>query len=387
MLSGASSGASFSTSASTASGGNWLAVTPAAGVTPANVCISSAPQGLPLGNYSGTVTITGATATPLMIPVTLAVANGPLLSTNPQSLSFVLEVGGSLPAAQSVSVTSDVPSTEYLWLLLPPTDLGGNWLAVSPAQSSTPGTFTVSIKPVTLAPGVYTGNVVITSSTASNSPVKIPVTLTVPDIRLSVLPALLAFNYQIGCQAPGPLSLALSSKAVDGSPFSVGFTAAASSAGGNGGWLSIDSQAGATPGNINVSVNTNGISAGTYNGAVTVASAAASNSPQVVPVLLIASSPGLSLNPGSLTFNYQIGFRSTIVELSLHLKLWSTTGFQDVHSAGRLAIYRHVEWHDTGVGQHICESCQFIQRHLPDYNYDLISCCREFPEYPSYSCR
>lgn len=307
MLSGASSGVSFSTSASTASGSNWLAVTPAAGITPANVCISAAPQGLPLGNYSGTVTITGATATPLTIPVTLAVANGPLLSINPQSLSFVLEVGASLPPSQSVSVTSDVPSTGVPLAASALTDSGVNWLAVSPAQSSTPGTFSVSIKPVTLAPGVYTGSVVITSSTASNSPVKIPVTLTVPDIRLSVLPALLAFNYQIGCTAPGPLSLALSSKAVDGSSFSVGFNAAAASAGGNGRWIGIDSQAGTTPGNINVSVNTSGISAGTYSGSVTVASATASNSPQVVPVLLIASSPGLSLNPGSLTFNYQMG--------------------------------------------------------------------------------
>ena len=304
MFSGASAGASFSTSASTSSGAHWLAVTPATGVTPANVCISPAPQGLPLGNYSGTVTITGATAAPLTIPVTLAVANGPLLSVNPLTLSFVLEVGASLPAAQSISVTSDVPSTGVPLSASVSTDSGSNWLAVSPAQSSTPGTFSVSIKPVTLAPGVYTGSVVITSSTASNSPVKIPVTLTVPDIRLTALPGLLAFNYQIGCPVPGPLSLALSSKGVDGSPFSVGFTAAASS---TGGWLSIDTQAGATPGNVNVSANTNGISPGTYNGAVTVASATASNSPQVVPVLLIANSPGLSLNPGSLTFNYQSG--------------------------------------------------------------------------------
>jgi hypothetical protein len=307
MLTSASSGANFSASASTASGDNWLAVTPAAGVTPANVCISSAPQGLPLGNYSGTVTITGATATPLTISVTLAVANGPLLSVNPTLLSFMLEAGGSPPSAQSVSVTSDVPSSGVPLAASASTATGGNWLAVSPAQSSTPGTFAVSIKPVTLVPGVYTGSVVITSSTASNSPVTIPVTLTVPDIRLSALPALLAFNYQIGCNAPGPLSLALSSNAVDGSPFPVGFTATANSAGGNGAWLSIDSQAGSTPGNINVSVNTNGISAGTYTGTVTVASATAANGPQAVPVLLIANSPGLSLNPGSLTFNYQMG--------------------------------------------------------------------------------
>ena len=305
-LSGASSGASFSATVSTAAGENWLAVTPASGITPAKICISSAPQGLPLGNYSGTVTITGATATPLTIPVTLSVANGPLLSSSPQSLAFVLQLGGTPPAAQSVSITSDVPSTGVPLAASASTDSEGSWLAVSPGQSSTPGTFSVSIKPVTLSPGVYTGNVVITSSTASNSPVKIPVTLTVPDIRLSVLPAMLAFNYQIGCAAPGPLSLTLSSKAVDGSPYSVGFTAAAS-ASGNGGWISIDSQAGTTPGNVNVSVNTSGISAGTYHGSVAVASATASNSPQLVPVLLIASSPGISLSPGALTFNYQIG--------------------------------------------------------------------------------
>jgi hypothetical protein len=241
-----------------------------------------------------------------MIPVTLTVANGPLLSSNPQSLSFVLEVGASLPAAQSVLVTSDLPSTGVPLAASVSTDSGGNWLAVSPAQASTPGTFAVSIKPVTLLPGLYTGSVVITSSTASNSPVKIAVTLTVPDVRLSALPALLAFSYQIGCQAPGPLNLAVSS-AADGSPISVGFTATASSAAGNGGWLSINSQTGATPANINVSVNTNGISAGTYSGSVTLVSATASNSPQVVPVVLIASSFGLSLNPGSLTFNYQMG--------------------------------------------------------------------------------
>ena len=306
-LTSASSGVNFSASASTASGDNWLAVTPAAGVTPANVCISSAPQGLALGNYSGTVTITGATATPLTISVTLAVANGPLLSVNPQSLSFMLEVGGNPPIAQSVSVTSDVPTSGVPLAASASTATGGNWLTVSPSQSSTPGTFAVSIRPVTLAPGVYTGSIAITSSTASNSPVTVPVTLTVPDIRLSALPALLAFNYQIGCNAPGPLSLALSSNGVDGSPFSVGFTATANSAGGNGAWLSIDSQAGVTPGNINVSVNTNGISAGTYNGTVTVASPTASNGPQAVPVLLIANSPGISLSPGSLTFNYQMG--------------------------------------------------------------------------------
>jgi len=297
------SGASFSTSASIVSGGNWLAVTPASAVTPANVCISSSPVGMALGQYSGTVTITGATLNPLTISVTLTVANGPILSANPQALSFVLETGGTPPAAQSISITSDVPSTGVPLSASASTVSGGNWLSVSPTTSSTPGAFSVSINSITLAPGVYTGSISITSSTASNSPVKIPVTLTVPDIRLSVLPAMLAFPFQMGCTAPGPLSLSLSSQTANGAPMPANFSAVASS----GGWLSIDSKAGTTPGAVNVSVNTNGMSPGTYNGTVTVASAAADNSPQVVPVVLMVNSPGLSLSSGSFTFNYQMG--------------------------------------------------------------------------------
>lgn len=297
------SGASFSASASIISGGSWLSVTPASGVTPANVCILSSPIGMSLGQYSGTVTITGATPSPLIISVTLTVANGPILSVSPQSLSFVSEAGGSPPAAQSVSVTSDIPTTGVPLNASVSVVSGGDWLAVSPAASSTPGTFSVSIKPITLAPGAYTGSVLITSSTASNSPVKIPVTLNVPDIRLSVLPAMLAFPYQIGCNAPNPLSLSLSSQTAAGLPLPANYTAVATSAG----WLSINSNAGTTPGAVTVSANTNGMSPGTYNGTVTVASASAANSPQVVPVLLMVSSPGLSLSSGSLTFNYQMG--------------------------------------------------------------------------------
>ena len=297
------SGASFSTSASTDSGSSWLTVTPASGVTPSNVCILSSPVGMPLGQYSGTVTITGATPSPLTIAVTLTVANGPVLTANPQSLSFVLEAGGSPPAPQSVSLTSDIPTTGVPLSASASTVSGSDWLAVSPATSSTPATFSVSIKSVTLAPGVYTGSVLITSSTASNSPVKIPVTLNVPDIRLSVLPAMLAFPFQIGCQAPAPLRLSLSSQTADGVSLPANFTAVATS----GGWLSIDSKAGTTPGAVNVSVNTSGMSPGTYNGTVTVASAAAGNTPQVVPVLLMVNSPGLSLSSSALNFDYQMG--------------------------------------------------------------------------------
>src|SRR5262245_58107422 len=54
------------------------------------------------------------------------------------------------------------------------------------------------------------------------------------------------------------------------------------------------------PGITTASFNLNGLTAGTYNGAVTISSAAAVNSPVVVPVtLVIAAAPTCSFGLGS----------------------------------------------------------------------------------------
>jgi len=56
----------------TASGGAWLSVSPPSGVTPASLTLSFSPTSLPPGVYTGTVTVTPATGTPLNIAVTLS---------------------------------------------------------------------------------------------------------------------------------------------------------------------------------------------------------------------------------------------------------------------------------------------------------------------------
>ncbi len=65
----------FSATASTATGGAWLSVSPSAGTTPGGATMSVNPAGLPAGTYQGTVTITvaGATNSPVAMPVTLIV--------------------------------------------------------------------------------------------------------------------------------------------------------------------------------------------------------------------------------------------------------------------------------------------------------------------------
>ncbi len=68
-------------------------------------------------------------------------------------------------------------------------------------------------------------------------------------------------------------------------------------------WLSVSPSNGTAPGTLNVTVNPTGLSAGTYNGNITVASAGAVNTPQVVPVSFTIAAPSIGLSPASLAFN------------------------------------------------------------------------------------
>ena len=64
----------FTATAQTATGGNWLTVTPASATTPAPVTVSVNQAGLAAGTYTGSVNLTVAGSTPLAVPVTLVVA-------------------------------------------------------------------------------------------------------------------------------------------------------------------------------------------------------------------------------------------------------------------------------------------------------------------------
>ncbi len=78
-------GLSFTANASTSSGGNWLAVNPAAGAVPATLTVSVNPAALNVGVYSGTVTITaGATVQRLAVQLFVNRPDGP-----PQVFSVV----------------------------------------------------------------------------------------------------------------------------------------------------------------------------------------------------------------------------------------------------------------------------------------------------------
>jgi len=71
-------GLSFTATAATPSGGDWLRVTPVNGSTPESLSVSAHPTGLAVGTYHGTITITAPSAanSPLVVNIRLEVTAG-----------------------------------------------------------------------------------------------------------------------------------------------------------------------------------------------------------------------------------------------------------------------------------------------------------------------
>jgi hypothetical protein len=98
----------------------------------------------------------------------------PSIGVNPGSLSFSATVGGANPANQSISITNTGGGT----LSWSASD-NAPWLTVSPATGTAPSTLTASVNISGLAAGTHSGSITITATGATNSPVTVPVTLTV----------------------------------------------------------------------------------------------------------------------------------------------------------------------------------------------------------------
>ena len=242
------------------------------------------PLGLLPGTYNGTITIVatipGALATlnsPITIPVTLTISAG-TLAASPATLTFLQAQGGNAPPSQIVNIASNGPALNYSAIA---TTVIGSWLSVTPALSATPGAVTVTVNGAGLAAGTYSGNVTIASVGASNSPLNIPVTLTVgPQQTLTVSPTALTFSHQLGASAPATQSVSLSSSGT-----ALSYTTAATTTTG-GAWLSATPASGTTNTAVTIGVSPAALGAGTYSGAVTITAPGASNSPQTVIVTL-----------------------------------------------------------------------------------------------------
>ena len=256
-------------------------------------------------NCAGTITLTAPGST-VTIPVTFQASTLPLISVNPPSATFNYSVGGTLPAGQTFTVSSStsavIPygvSATVPWLALP----------ITPGGGFTTNTFTASLNAAALTamnPGTYQGTIFITALGASNSPLSIPVTLTISNNPLvTITPGFLTFNYQTGTPIPSALSVNLAST-MGSVPFTisvptttstqfVAFTPASGTATTTAQPLSISL----------VPTTLVGLAPGVYTNQVQVS---ASGVTQLLNVTLnVSTSPLVNVSPQQLVFTYASG--------------------------------------------------------------------------------
>jgi hypothetical protein len=153
----------------------WLSASVSSGSTAASIQISASSSQLSAGTYTGAIRLAslGAANNPLLINVSLTVApQAATLVATPGSMSFTATSEAN-SGAQNLSITG--ANGSFAWTATTST----GWLHVSSASGNTPSTVSVSVDQAGLALGSYSGSVTISAAGAANSPLTIPVNLTV----------------------------------------------------------------------------------------------------------------------------------------------------------------------------------------------------------------
>gem|GEM_PF-2863255 len=155
----------------------WLTVIPTSGSAPSTVTVKAVTTGLAPGLYNGTVTVgaPGASNSPRAVSISLTVPQPvpPALATSPSSMSFSA-LAGSTPPAKTLSIENTGGGT-FDWTAT----TNQPWLGVNPTAGSAPASVTVTASTAGLAPGSYQGALTVTAPGVANSPLTVPVTLTV----------------------------------------------------------------------------------------------------------------------------------------------------------------------------------------------------------------
>jgi uncharacterized protein (TIGR03437 family) len=305
-------GLAFAVSATTASGGNWLSVGAASGLTPDLLSITADPSNLSPGAYTGTITIMPAAATPAALTITVTFTVGaalaPKLSVDQPNLSFTFPAGA--PARSSTLKISNAGGGGLQFLALAATETGGGWLTVTPNLGSVipgiPVALTVTANPSNLPTGTYTGSISIQS--AGGGTVTVPVNLAISSVSQALLLTQTGITFTAVAQGGvlPPQSLGV----VNLGSGSLAWTTSVSTlAGGN--WLSATPASGSSNASqpapqVTVSVNPKGLAAGDYYGLVQITAPGAANTPEMVTVFLTVlpagADPGASVQPAELFF-------------------------------------------------------------------------------------
>lgn len=270
-------------------GAGWLVLNPLSPSLDYNVTADA--TSLTAGTYTGTLTVscTGQTCDPSAVPirVTLVVsASQSKLLAAPASLNFQAFQGRGKTLPQVISVTTDDGGALGFTVTAAP-----SWARLSTMSgtaSSNPAALAVAADPTDLNNGPNNGTITITPANGS------------PAISVNIAASLSAFSIGVSPSSPAAINLApgvtqvlpLNVSTVDGLAQDV----AISTSGGN--WLKAPLAGIRAPGQANITLDSTGLSGGTYSGTVTFScSLAGSNdaacAPVQVPVTLTVSASNM----------------------------------------------------------------------------------------------
>ncbi len=288
---------------------SWISCTPSGSSNGATdkktISVFYSTSALNTGNYSATITISDpmASITTQTVPVTLNVntAASPVIAHNTSSTLTPSCIQGSNPSSQSFDVWNSGGGTLNYTIA---TDQ--SWLSCNPSSgdiiASCSGgghaTITINYSADSLTLGNHSAVITIIDPEASNTPLTIPVSLTVslpaPSSNISTTPTSVAVTCVKGSNAP--------SKTFD----------VWNSGGGtlnytmydNAAWLSCAPSSGtSTSGHnaVTVSFTTSYLNPGSYPATISISAPGASNTPQTIPVNLVVSDP-VNVSPAKSTF-------------------------------------------------------------------------------------
>jgi len=290
----------------TINGGPWLTVSPSQGSTPAELTLTANPTALSPGTYRANITLsaTGAINSPIQVGVVLEVTSGvvPTLQSSIPLISMELQAANASdrqPRQFTIRVTSSNNAAIDISDILVE---GGSWLSTSPVTRRTPVDIPITVNPSALTPDVYRGSVSVFANGVSNSPLRIPVTVSFAGTqidRLRAAPAEVSFNLQTGTGLSEPQSIGVTNA---GSTRLVAFTVVSDAT-----WLRLAGSQ-TTPAALQLRVDPSGLSPGSYRQTVTFIAPGAD--PVTVPVTLnLTERPvgQMQVSASSLTFNWRRG--------------------------------------------------------------------------------
>lgn len=262
------------------------------GVGPGSTTVEAASEGV-----TGTASIT--------------VQEGPILGVSPAATEFAAVQNGATPGDRTIAIQNvgDGVLNGLNVSISYPAGQPTGWLAAALSGSTAPASLVLSANQGALAPGTYTATVVVTAAGASNSPVTIPVALTVqvPPPAIALGATELNFAMSAGGAAPAAQSVGITN--AGGGTLS-GLSAMVTYAPGQPtGWLEATLSAAVAPTSLTVRVTNSSLPSGTYSATVLVNASGAQNSPQQVTVALVVGTqqPSIGASPGSVSFQVRRG--------------------------------------------------------------------------------